>query len=149
MSIVSDDVKSYYADRIKSVVRYRIDPPPVGWIGFSETDGWRRAYNSITGLRLRVTDEAIEVRGFGPFRRLVEALGKAKLSLRPRETTMWSARLREVAIGPWRAPWPQADYVALSCKLPDDTEYTLAIRPWDGDLDRLKDALKMGGVSES
>ncbi|MFZ0342405.1 MAG: hypothetical protein WAL31_08730 [Gaiellaceae bacterium] len=135
-------MKSYYDDRINSVVRYRIDPPPVG-------DDWRSAYNSITGLRLRVTDDAIEVRGFGPLRRLVEGLGKAKLSLRPRETTMRTGRQGAVAISPWRAPWPQADYVALSCELPDESEYTLAIRPLDGDLDRLEDALKMAGVSES
>jgi hypothetical protein len=62
---------------------------------------------------------------------------------------MWTVRLRRIAIGPWRAPRPQGDYVALSCKLPNDAEYTLAVRPSDHDFDRLRNALKMAGVQES
>jgi len=142
-------VKTYYDDQIQSVVRFRIDPPPRSWRWVPQTDGWQSAYNSLTGLRLGVTDEAIEVRGFGPFRRLIEALGQAKLSLPPHETTMSTVRLRRIAIGPWRAPRPQSDYVALSCKLPNDAEYTLAVRPSDRDFDRLRNALKMAGVQES
>ena len=141
-------MKTYYDDRIQSVVRFRIDPPPRSWRWVPQTDGWQSAYNSLTGLRLSVTDEAIEVRGFGPFRRLIEAFG-AKLSLPPREITMWTVRLRRIAIGPRRAPRPQGDYVALSCKLPNDAEYTLAVRPSDRDFGRLRNALRMAGVQES
>jgi hypothetical protein len=97
-------VQTYYDDRIQSVVRFRIDPPPRSWFWSPQTDGWQSVYNSLTGLRLSVTDEAIEVQGFGPFRRLIEAFVLAKLSLPPRETTMWTVRLRRIAIGPWRAP---------------------------------------------
>ena len=142
-------MKTYYDDRIQSVVRFRIDPRPRGWRWVPQTDGWQSAYNSLTGLRLSVTDEAIEVRGFGPFRKLVEAFALAKLSLPPRETTMGKVRLRRIAIGPWRAPRPQADYMALSCKLPNDAEYTIAVRPSDRDFDRLRNALKLAGVRES
>jgi hypothetical protein len=141
-------VQIYYDDRIQSV-RFRTDPPPRSWLWVPQTDGWQSAYNSLTGLRLSVTDEAIKVRGFGPFRRLIEAFGLAKLSLPPRETTMRTVRLRRIAIGPWRAPWPQGDCVALSCKLPNEAEYTLAVRPSDGDFDRLRKALNTAGVQES
>jgi hypothetical protein len=96
---------------------------------------------------LRVTDEAIEVRGFGPFGRLMEAFGPLKLTLAPRETTMRTARLTRTET--WRGPRSKADFVALSSKLPDGSEYTLAVRPSDGDLDRLRNALEMAGVSAS
>jgi hypothetical protein len=129
------------------VVRYRIDPPPLFYT--PQSDGWGRAFNNISGLRLSVTDEAIEVRGFGPFRRLIEAFGRMKLSLLPGETASSTVQLRRISIGPWRALWPQADYVALSCKLPNGAEYTLAVRPSDRDLDRIRTGLKMAGVRES
>jgi hypothetical protein len=144
--VVFPDV--YYDDPIQRIVRYRVEPHPRGWT--PQTDGWRSVHSGIFGLRLRVSDEAIEVRGFGPFGRLMEAFRplKLKLSLAPRETTMWTTRLPD--LGSWQYPTrPKADCVALSCKLPNDSEYTLAVRPSDGDLDRLRDALKMAGVSES
>lgn len=139
-------MEAYRELGIQSVVRYRIDPPPMTWR--SETDGWRSAYNSITGLRLRIGDEAIEVRGFGPFRKLVGLFG-AKLSLPTRDTTMWTAHPARVGIGGWRPPWPQTDYLALSYTLPTDSEYTLAVCPYRGQLDVLRDALKAAGVKES
>jgi hypothetical protein len=131
---------------IQSVLRYRIDPPPRTWM--PETDGWRSAYNSITGLRLRISDETIEVLGFGPFRRLIELFG-ARLSLPTRETTMWTVRLSALRIGGWRSPRPQVDHLALSCKVRNDSEYTLAVRPYSGQLEVLRDALKAVGVKES
>jgi hypothetical protein len=107
-------------------------------------------HNGITGLRLEITDEAIEVRGFGPFGKLMEAFkpNKLRLSLAPGETTMQTVHLTDLAS--WQYPTrPKADFVALTCKLPDDSEYTLAVRPSDGDLDRLRNALKMAGARES
>jgi hypothetical protein len=90
---------------------------------------------------------AIAVLGFEPFGRLVETFGpKLRLSLPLRQTPMSTVRLSD--IGSWREPRPKADYVALSCKLPDESEYTLAIRASDGDLDRLRSALKTAGVAE-
>jgi len=78
----------YYDDSIESVVKYRRDPRPIGLMQFgSDSSGWTPLYNSITGLRLRVTDGMIEVRGMGPFRRLGKWLG-FELSLAPDETTM-------------------------------------------------------------
>ena len=140
-------MKTYYDDQIESVVRYRVDRPPLFYV--QQSDGWGRAFNTISGLRLRVSDEAIEVRGFGPFRKLLEALGRMKLSLPPRNTTSSTIRLSRISVGPWRSPWAQADYLALSWKLPNGVEYSLAVRPSDHDLDRLSTALKMAGVSES
>jgi hypothetical protein len=139
-------VKIYYDESIESVVRYRIDPPPPFYA--PRSDGWGRAVNSISGLRLSVTDEAIEVRGFGPFRKLLEALSRMKLSLPTRETALETVRMGRVSIGPWAAPRPQADFLALSCKLANGVEYSLAIRPSDGDLDRLRAALRTAGAHD-
>jgi hypothetical protein len=138
---------TYYNEPIERVVRYRIDPAPRFYI--RQTDGWGIAYNNISGLRLSVTEEAIVVRGFGPFRRLIEAFGRIKLSLPPRETALRTIRLGRLSIGPWRAPWPEGDYVALSCRLPNNAQYTLAVRPSDRDFDRLITALKTAGVRGS
>jgi hypothetical protein len=142
-------MKTYYEIPIQRIVRYRVEPPPRSWA--PQTDGWRSVHNGFAGLRLEVTDEAIQVRGFGLFGRLMEAFAplKLKLSLVPRETTMSTVRLTRIDIGPWREARPKADFVALSCKLPNDSEYTLAVLPSDGDLDRLRNALKIAGVSES
>jgi hypothetical protein len=131
-------VKTYYEDRIEGVARYRVVPPPQFY--FQQGDGWGKVMNGISGLRLSVTDEAIEVRGFGPFRRVLEGFGRVKLSLPTRETDLGTVRLRRGA--PYRAPWAEADYVALSYELPSGVEYSLAIRPLDGDLERLRAALR-------
>jgi hypothetical protein len=72
---------------------------------------------------------------------------RLKLSMPSRETTMSTIRFRDT--GSWRELRPKAAYVALSCKLSKKTEYTLAVRPSDGDLDRLRNALKTAGVAES
>ena len=142
-------MNTYYDDPI-GPVRYRIDKRPVDRAEVSEMDGWRTAFNGITGLRLKVSDEAIEVLGFGPFLKLIETLGRAKLSLLPRDTTMWTVCLGRFSMNPGLSRWgPQADYVALSRTLPNDAEYTLAVLPSDRDLDRLRTALGMAGVRES
>jgi hypothetical protein len=129
------------------VVRFRIEPRPRGWA--PQTDGWRSVHNGFHRLRLEVTDQAISVRGFGAFGRLMETFRplKLKLSLPPRETSMSVIRLTD--LGSWRIPRPKADFVALSCMLPDQSEYTLAVRPSDGDLGRLRHALKAAGVTEA
>jgi hypothetical protein len=138
---------TYHEIPIQRVVRYRVEPPPRGW--FSRTDGWRSVHNGFNRLRLEVTDQAISVRGFGPFGRLMEAFRplKLKLSLPPRKTTMTTVRLTD--LGSTQQPRPKADFVALSCKLPNQSEYTLAVRPSDGDLDQLRSALKDAGVADS
>jgi hypothetical protein len=138
-------VATYYESPIQRVVRFRVEPLPRGWI--PQTDGWQSVHNGFNRLRLEITDQAIAVRGFGPFGRLMEAFRplRLKLSLSPRETTMTTVRLTD--IGTWRTPRPKADFVALSCMLPNQSEYTLAVRPSDGDLDRLRHALKTVGVS--
>ena len=148
MSIVRQTLKTYYDIPIGQIVRYRIEPRPRGW--GPQTDGWRSVHNGVTGLRLEITDEAIAVRGFGPFGKLMEVFRplKLKLSLAPQETTISTVCLTD--LGSWQYPTrPKVDFVALSCELPDDAEYTLAVRPSDGDLDRLRSALKAAGVRES
>ena len=139
----------YYDDSIESVVKYRRDPRPAGLMQLgSDSSGWTPIYNSITGLRLRVTDRTIEVRGMGPFRRLGKWLG-FELSLAPDETTMMTIPLSRVVIGPWAVPRPKVDYIALQRQTGSDSCYTLALRPSDGNLDRLRDALRMARVKES
>ncbi len=97
----------YYDDSIESVVKYRRDPRPIGLMQFgSDSSGWTPLYNSITGLRLRVTDGMIEVRGMGPFRRLGKWFG-FELSLAPDETTMMTIPLSRVVIGHWRFRGPR------------------------------------------
>jgi hypothetical protein len=143
------EVKTFYDDPI-GAVRYRLDKRPIDRSQASELDGWKAAWNGITGLRLRVRDEAIEVRGFGPLRRFVEVVGRANLSLLPGVTTMWTVPLPRWSRNAGRKRWgPQADHVALTCKLSEGAEYTLAILPSDRDLDRLKTALRMAGVREA
>jgi hypothetical protein len=102
------------------------------------------AYNSLTGLSLRVTDETIEVRGFGPFGRVLKLFG-LRLTLPTRETTMFTASLRRLSIGLARFG-SESEFVALSWTRGDNSSYTVAVRPADGDVDRLKNALRMAGV---
>jgi hypothetical protein len=140
--------KVYYDESIESVVRYRRDPPTNSWVqGGSDSSGWTPLYNSITGLRLRVTDRLIDVRGMGPFRRLGKRLG-FELSLTPTETKMMTVALSRVVIGGWAVPRPKVDYIALGHETDDGSWYTLALRPRDGDLDRLQEALRAAGVTE-
>ena len=56
-------VENGYELGIQSVVRYRIDPPPAGWMvnGVTDSAGWRA--NTVPGRKLRLTDAAIEVQG--------------------------------------------------------------------------------------
>ena len=138
---------TYIEIPVGRVVRFRVEPRPRGWV--PQTDGWRSVHNGFNRLRLEVTDQAISVRGFGAFGRLMEAFRplKLKLSLPPCETTMSVVRLTD--LGSWRTPRPKADFVALSCTLPNHSEYTLVVRPSDDDLDRLRHALKTAGVSEA
>jgi hypothetical protein len=133
---------------IQSVVRYRIDPPPVGWMvnGVTDSDGWRA--NTVPDRKLRLTDAAIEVQGLGRLLTFIDPLW-INPSLEPHQTTMWTTHLSWIVIGPWCVPWPKVDFLALTCTLPDDSEFTLAIRPWRGQFDRLKDALRTVGVGES
>lgn len=94
-----------------------------------------------------MTDREIVVQGL---RRLLETLAPGlTLDLPPQETTMWTVRLGAAAVGPWRLRWPKADFIALSRTLPEGSEYTLAIRPADRDLDRLRAALRKAGVRDS
>jgi len=138
---------NYYEIPIQRVVRFRVEPRPRGWA--PQTDGGRSVHNGVNRLRLEVTDQAIAVRGFGPFGRLMEAFRplSVRLSMPSHETTMSTVRLTDTSS--WRQPRQKADYVAPSCKLPNQSEYTLAVRPSDGDLDRLRNALKTAGVAES
>ena len=119
----------------------RIDPPPTGW----RTTGWARASN--LAMSLAIGDGAIEVRGFGPLRGALEAFGGPR-SLQPSQTVMWMTSVGE-SIGRWRVPWTEREWLALSSPLGDGTEYTLAVRPADGDFDRLRAALRMAGVSDA
>jgi hypothetical protein len=128
-------------------VKYRRDPRPGGFQFGSDSSGWTPLYNSITGLRLRVSDRAIEVRGMGPFRRLGKLFG-FELLLAPTETTMRTIPLSRVVIGPWALSRPKGDYIALSRDTGAGSIYTLALRPRDGNFDRLRDALRMAGVTE-
>ena len=138
----------YYDDSIESVVRYRHDPPRSGLMRLgSDSTGWTPLYNSITGLRFRVTDRAIEVRGMGPFRRLGRRFG-FELSFIPNATTMMTIPLSRVVIGGWAVPRPKVDFIALSRETDDGSWYTLALRPSDGNLDRLQEALRKVGVAE-
>jgi hypothetical protein len=137
----------YYDDSIESVVKYRRAPRRLGFQFGSDSSGWTPLYNSITGLRLRVADTAIEVRGMGPFRRLGRLFG-FELSLAPAETTMETIPLSRITIGPWALPRPKVDYIALSRDNGDGSTYTLALRPRDGNFDRLRDALRKAGVTE-
>jgi len=129
-------VRSYYDGALKGVVKYRISPPPFWWVGW---DAWKSVRNGFSGFRLRVTDDAIEVRCFGRFgRRLLEVMGPGlRLWLPPRETTMGAVRVG------------RNDLLALSCSRSDGSEYTLAVRPADRDFDRLRNALKRAGVREN
>jgi hypothetical protein len=138
---------TYFETPIGRMVRYRIEPRPRDWV--PRTDGWLSVHNGFNQLRLEVTDQAISVRGFGAFGRLMEAFRplKLKLSLSPRATAMSMVRLTD--LGSWQIPRPRADFIALSCELPDESEYTLAVRPSDGHLDRLRNALETAGVSEA
>jgi hypothetical protein len=124
----------------------RIDPPPVGW----SAGGWARG--SGLGTRLAISKEALEVRGFGvrgfgPFRRALEPFGGPR-SMPPQETVMWTTLISD--LDRWRIPWlPKREWLALSCTLASGAEYTLAIRPADGDFDRLRAALRGAGVRET
>jgi hypothetical protein len=145
-SVESETV--YYDESIESVVRYRRDPPTNSWAqGGSDSSGWTPLYNSISGLRLRVTDRLIDVRGMGPFRRLGKRLG-FELSLTPSETKMMTIALSRGVIGGWAVSRPKIDYIALGHETEDGSWYTLALRPLDGDLDRLQAALRAAGVTE-
>jgi hypothetical protein len=93
----------YYDDSIESVVKYRRAPRRLGFQFGSDSSGWTPLYNSITGLRLRVADTAIEVRGMGPFRRLGRLFG-FELSLAPAETTMETIPLSRTPSVPGRFP---------------------------------------------
>ncbi len=107
-------------------------------------EGWLEASDErLHGVPPTVTGEAIEVHSLGRFgRRLLELMAPgAKLRLTPRETTMGTLQLGQ-ELGPRRG------YIALTCKQPDDSDYTLAVRPSDGDVDRLRNALKSAGVRE-
>ena len=98
-------------------------------------------------MSLAISEEAIEVRGFGPARKLLETFGVPS-SMQPRETVMWTTSIGE-SIGRWRVPWTEREWVALTCPVDDGSEYTIALRPSDGDLDHLRDALRAAGVRES
>ena len=62
------------------------------------SDGWQ-VFTSNPGLSLAISDEAIEVRGFGPFREALEAFG-GPLSPQPQETVRWTTSIGEF-IGNW------------------------------------------------
>jgi hypothetical protein len=118
----------------------RVDPPGAGWSG----KGWARAW-SLT-LRLKISDETIEVRGFGPFRRALVLFGGPR-SLQPQETVMRTTSISDS--DPWRIPGVRKrEWLALSCPLGSDAEYTLAVRPADGNFDRLRAVLRSAGVQE-
>jgi hypothetical protein len=124
-------------------LRYRFDPPLAGW----SAHGWRVARSP--GLGLAISAEAIEIRGFGPFRKAAEAFGGVLLSLSPWETVLWTTSIGE-SLGPLRIPWLKPrEWLALSCERSDGIEYTMALRPSDGDLARLRVALRAAGVRES
>lgn len=130
---------AYYDGRIGTVLRYRTEPPPQSeWS--TSSGSWRSFVNSITGFRLVVTDEAIEVLGLRRLARLM--LFAPTLTLPTTRTTVWTVALGRMA------RWPVRHFVALSYTQPDGSEYTLAVRPSDGDLDRLKSALKSAGAHE-
>jgi hypothetical protein len=124
---------------------YRLDPPPAGW----STDGWRVMRSP--GLSLAIADEAIEIRGFGPLSAAAEAFGGIPMSLSASETVMWTTKISDlgVAFGAWRIPWPKREWLAISRARSDETEYTIALRPDDADLNHLRAALQAAGVSES
>ena len=132
---------TYYDGQMESSVRYRHD---ASGQELMPVHGWRRAYNSFTGLSLRVTDETIEVRDLGAFGRLFGL----ELSLKPRETTMTTLSLGRILIGGTPLPRPLVDFVALTRVRDDGSSYTIALRPRDGDLDRIREALRASGVRE-
>jgi hypothetical protein len=136
----SHDVKTI---PLWGLVLSRTDPPSTG-------KGWARA--SGLGTRLAISKEKLEVRGFGvrgfgPFRRALEPFGGPR-SMQPRETVMWTTLISN--IDPWHIPGvPKREWLALSCTLATGAEYTLAIRPADGDFDRLRAVLREAGVGEA
>jgi hypothetical protein len=97
-------------------------------------------------MSLEISGEAIEVRGFGPLRKALEPFGGPR-SMRPRETVMWTTSISD--FDPWRIPWlPKREWLALSCPLGEGAEYTLAVRPANGNFDRLRAALQAAGVQD-
>ena len=124
---------------------FRRDPPPAGW----SSVGWRVMRSP--GLSLAIDGEAIEVRGFGPLSNMAEAFGGIPLSLSASETVMWKTKVSDlgVAFGAWGIPWLKREWLALSRARSDGPEYTIALRPDDGDLDHLRAPLRAAGVRES
>jgi hypothetical protein len=143
-TVTSSDSENGETIPLWGKIRYRFDPPLAGWN--TNSDGWR--YAASPSMSLSISDEAIEVRGFGPFRKVAEAFG-GPLSLPPPETVMWTTSLGEY-FGPWRVPWlKRREWLALSYARSDGVEYTLAVRPADGDFVHLRAALRAAGVRES
>lgn len=152
MASISDVGALRYDDSIESVIKFRTDPrKATRWWGAKlPASGWMPMYNSITGLRLTVTDDLIEVHGMGPFARgRIGKLFGFKSKLESRSTTMTTVRLGRVVLGAmWESPWPKSDYLVLSQQSGDGSTYSLAVGPSDHDFDRLGAALRSAGVRE-
>jgi hypothetical protein len=128
-----------YYDSIVWSVRYK----GVRW----PMAGWGAAHNSFSGMRLTVTDWDIEIRGLGPLTGFAETFG-FETAVAPRDMEMAIRRLGAVLIGGFAFPWPKVEFVVLTRRR-NGPRYTMAIRPRDREIGRLRDALRAAGVAEA
>jgi hypothetical protein len=126
-------VGTLYEDKVRARVRER-----------PGLTVWTSLQNGFGGLFLRVTEASVEVGPLGPFRRLGKVLGLSRV-LDPSELTISHARL-----GRFMPPAPPfEEWIVLARQTERRTVKSLAVRPADGDLDRLQNALRTAGVREA
>jgi hypothetical protein len=137
----------YYDSRICPVVRYRHEWRPTGQkrrLGARSTP-WLPVNNYVTGLRLTVGDRTIKVGGgLEPLSGLGKLCFGFDRSLRTDETTMTTGRL---SFG-FSADLRKSECVVLRRQTGNDSYYSLALRPADGDFEPLRSAVRMAGVQE-
>jgi hypothetical protein len=105
---------------------------------------WLPINNYLFGLGLRVSDPTIKLRGVGPLSGLAKLIFGFDASLKARETTMMAGRL---SFG-FSADLRKSECVVLRRQTGDDSYYSLAVRPADGNLEPLRTALRMARVQE-